>query len=831
MASSNGIYNPSSNFSPPRHQRAKPSVLKFIHRREQSSNDAALQPPKASPLEAQFTNIMPVGNFARNNPGALGELQHNQQEPAPRPSPRKSRDERRPDLEPAGRSDSPTKKSLFLSMTKSRDSSPTKSPKKAKSGANLTNLLGRPKTVKNLHKLVTNDEQAQSGKDKENRTPDEPLSANLPVYAQFASNESMNSLGPPSPTRSTRDSSERRSAAKERPRTFMYPTRSQQDIKKSSIKSDSPSGSKSGSSKGKSIRERGKVFGAFASFGHGRSKSETSTPRGGSPTSAGRVLDLKDINKQLEALLDRRNIPENQRYKMRNLSDTIKMEFIRQDWAEMRAAKLDRKTDRPRTSISSSMNSAAVASTTASAVVSDAEEEKPKRTRGRSFTFSRAKKDKEQQQQQGRSSSKKSHKGESTLGRHFRNKSTDSVTSDRPTSSGNSSAGSSLLSKIKLQQGPADYVAYLRKMRQPQQVEVGKLHKLRLLLRNETVAWIEEFIKQGGMKEIVGLLNRIMEVEWREEHEDALLHENLLCLKALSTTAKAMEYLHSVQADLFPKLLHMLFDPEKKGPSEFTTRNIVTSVLYTYIESASTAERVIRARSVLRHLRDPEPEESSRPLPFVLEMRQERPYRVWCKEVVNVTKEVFWIFLHHLNVVSLTPETDNSGDAGMGRLTTNDDQYAYMRRHFPQEKAPVPAAPYVGGVEWDATNYLASHLDLMNAILACTLTSEERNKLRADLRVSGWERCLGGSLRLCKEKFYGSVHTGLRTWVAAAAEDGWDVKDVRYGPPADARSPIKSAGQRKKVEDAPKIDMPKLDFGSNKTQTQTQPPPKDAWLS
>lgn len=485
-----------------------------MHRREQSANDA-LQPPKASPLEAQFTNIMPVGNFSRNNPGALGELQHNQQEPAPRPSPRKSRDERRPDPEPAGRSDSPTKKSLFLSMTKSRDSSPTKSPKKAKSGANLTNLLGRQKTIKSLHKLVTDGDEIQSGKDKENRTPDEPHSATLPVYAQFANNESMNSLGPPSPTRSTRNSSERRSVAKDRPpRSFMYPTRSQQDIKKSSIKSDSPSGSKSASSKGKSIRERGKVFGAFASFGHGRSKSETSTPRGGSPTTAGHVLDLKDINKQLEALLDRRNIPENQRYKMRNLSETIKMEFIRQDRAEMRAAKLERKPDRPRTSLSNSMNGAAVASASTSAVVSDAEEEKPKRNRGRSFTFSRAKKDKEQQQ--GRSSSKKSTKGESTMSRHFRNKSTDSVTSDhRPVSSGNSSAGSTLLSKIKLQQGPADYVAYLRKVRQPQQVEVGKLHKLRLLLRNETVAWIEEFIQHGGMKEIVGLLNRIMGVEWR----------------------------------------------------------------------------------------------------------------------------------------------------------------------------------------------------------------------------------------------------------------------------------------------------------------------------
>jgi hypothetical protein len=52
-------------------------------------------------------------------------------------------------------------------------------------------------------------------------------------------------------------------------------------------------------------------------------------------------------------------------------------------------------------------------------------------------------------------------------------------------------------------------------VQQPEQVEVGKIHKLRLLLRNETVAWIEEFLEQGGMKEIVDLLNRIMDVEWR----------------------------------------------------------------------------------------------------------------------------------------------------------------------------------------------------------------------------------------------------------------------------------------------------------------------------
>jgi hypothetical protein len=298
----------------------------------------------------------------------------------------------------------------------------------------------------------------------------------------------------------------------------------------------------------------------------------------------------------------------------------------------------------------------------------------------------------------------------------------------------------------------------------------------------------------------------------------------------------ALQYLHSIHATLFPALLHMIFDPDKKGPSEFTTRNIITSILLTYIEAATPQERPVRARAVLGFLRDPEPKDEDRPVDFVLEMRRERPYRVWCKEVVNVTKEVFWIFLHNLNIVAL-PSADNKPSSsaparpGSGAATptttrsasstsNNSQSTTYMGRHFPQERPPVPAAPYVGGVEWDATNYLASHLDLLNAILSCTGPSAyERNALRTQLRVSGWERCLGGSLRLCKEKFYGAVHDGLRTWVAAAAEDGWDVRDVRYGPPPESKknksrsaSPVKG-GSPTKLEAPPRIEMPRLDFG------------------
>jgi hypothetical protein len=283
----------------------------------------------------------------------------------------------------------------------------------------------------------------------------------------------------------------------------------------------------------------------------------------------------------------------------------------------------------------------------------------------------------------------------------------------------------------------------------------------------------------------------------------------------------------------------MLFDEEKKGPSEFTTRNIVTWLLFTYLKSAPLSERSLRAKTLLSYLRDPEPTESQRPVGFVLDMRRPRPYRVWCKEVVNVTKEVFWIFLHNLNVVALPGTTPKHGQAhdtssstigsgtSSGSFDSSDPHHTYMVNHFPQELPPVPAAPYVGGVEWDATNYLASHLDLINGILACLPTQDERNTLREQLLVSGWERCMGGTLRLCKEKFYGGVHAGLRCWVAAAAEDGWNTRDVRCGPCVENKSPVKTSPRKKApIGDAPKIEM-KLDFlgGAEKKAVHD-----DVWL-
>ena len=285
----------------------------------------------------------------------------------------------------------------------------------------------------------------------------------------------------------------------------------------------------------------------------------------------------------------------------------------------------------------------------------------------------------------------------------------------------------------------------------------------------------------------------------RVEHEDTLLHETLLCLKALSTTSSAHHQLVSIHSTLFPTLLGMLFDKENKGPSEFTTRNIIITLLHTYLCSAPTPDLTSRAFIILSYLRDPAAPQEAQPHGFIASIYHPRPYRVWFKEMDNVVKEVFWIFLHHVNIIPYPQMPDGPSN--------------YTERHFPREHPPVPAAPYIGGVEWDATNYLTAHIDLLNGIIASLPTTEERNALRQELKDSGFERVMGISLRTCKEKLYGCVHEALSTWVGAAMEDGWLYQDVRQGPRQES---IKSPSPKKspKKKDAPpKLEMPKLDLG------------------
>ncbi|KAL3423643.1 GTPase-binding protein rid1 [Phlyctema vagabunda] len=828
------------------HKRTKSSVLRsFIHKRT-PSNGGTLSPVKTDsyPTSPLFAPDGPMVFSSTDNPHAraLSEVSQNQQGSQPPVSPRKSREIRRPIPGEEGIKSlrKKTMSSISLkSLAGGGGGDKEAKPKKTKSSTNLASLLSRPKSSKCLRDRAA-EEQDRTTRDKENQTPPSSTSGGVdarppPIYAQFSSQAFavqplggkfledridqytpegyvIGGQGENEQVQEATLSIKSRHELPQRPKSTYLPSSfSVQDIQRRSSGENARHSADdaqqtpvrgrpnferkitSPTTKGEmTVAKRGaRVMAAMTAFG-----SKPKAPEFKAEPS----LEDKDIDREFEAMLDRRNIPENQRGKMRSLALSMKKDFVRQDWAEIAAAK----NGRPGTNGSDS-------SADAIGGTEEIPDVKSKRPRSRTFTISR-KSSKEA------SVSPKKPRPLSTVSKHSRNKSNDSTTSGGMSfTSAGAAVASTLIAKAKGQL-PDDFVSYLRKVQKPELIEVGRLHKLRLLLRNETVAWTDEFIGQGGMEEIVGLLHRTMEVEWREEHEDLLLHEVLLCLKALCTTALALQHLNVIQSTLFPALLHMLFDEEKKGPSEFTTRNIISSLLFTYMKTAPLPERTARARTLLSYLRDPEPKEEERPIPFVLEMRHPRPYRVWGKEVVNVTKEVFWIFLHNHNVISQPPNKPEGYEP-------DDMGYQYMVEHFPQELPPVPAAPYVGGVEWDATNYLASHLEILNSIIVSLPTRNERNVLREELRVSGWEKCMGGTLRLCKEKFYGGVHAGLRCWVAAAKEDGWDTKDVRCGPPIEHRSPVRSSSPSKKpVEAPPKLA---LDF---KFEEKKEKVVVDAWL-
>ena len=495
-------------------------------------------------------------------------------------------------------------------------------------------------------------------------------------------------------------------------------------------------------------------------------------------------LTPQELDSAFEKVLDARNIPLSMRDTMRNLKPEMKAALMRGE----RVGSGD-STNTP----GSNDERRSRSPVKKDAKNEDEEGKDGKRPRSRSRTRSRiltlTKRDTP-------SSPTKEDKASSSLRSRSktRPKSVD-MGASRPGSARSIGSGGSTISLAGPDSAttPGDFIHYLKEVQKPSLVELGKLHKLRILLRNESVTWTDTFVIKGGMHEIVHLLYRISKVEWREEHEDNLLHETLLCLKALCTTDLAMERFSQIEDEFFPCLLGMLFDPEKKGPSEYNTRGVVVSLLFAHLSAARSqlpGFLEARARKILKYLQDPMPEHASQTLEFVSQMHIARPYRTWHKEVSNVTKEVFWIFLHHLNVVPI--------------LENSNDTLTYTEKHFPAPRPPHPAAPYVGGVEWDATQYLANHLDLMNGLIASLPTVNDRSQLRDELRQSGFEKVMGGSLRTCKEKFYGGVHDGLKVWVAAAQADGWPAEDVRAGPPREGpASPKKSP--TKKTEAPPKI--------------------------
>ncbi|KAJ4477395.1 armadillo-type protein [Lentinula aciculospora] len=319
------------------------------------------------------------------------------------------------------------------------------------------------------------------------------------------------------------------------------------------------------------------------------------------------------------------------------------------------------------------------------------------------------------------------------------------------------------------------------------ELDVEQVKKLRLLLRNESASWTEEFLRSGGYTALLTRLNEILEVEWREEqHDDQILHELLRCFKALSTSSIGCVALRSSSPTPWCQLVTLLYSDKK--PGEVATRQLIVELLHVLFDlypssslpssGGKSSHREIWdtnpvplgnvitlptphksffsfIRSLLLTPAPPTAEAPTSPLSpheFIENLHRPRIYKTYLQELSDVCRDYFWVFCHPNNTIWLLSETDE------GRV----------------EKPRAPGG-MTGGVEFEAMNYFTTHLRFINAVaqVAADLDLPKDHELSAhrfhgDMFASGFERLILIS-RKASTTYYPTLHLELARYVVFAA--------------------------------------------------------------
>ncbi|KAJ6259806.1 hypothetical protein Dda_5447 [Drechslerella dactyloides] len=320
---------------------------------------------------------------------------------------------------------------------------------------------------------------------------------------------------------------------------------------------------------------------------------------------------------------------------------------------------------------------------------------------------------------------------------------------------------------------PNDFVDYL-KGKEYQAVNLGWLRQLRRLLRGERLAWVEAFFELNGLDCLVALLKNIYELEYHDLQSGNVLKEVFLCLKAAYTAPMADVRFDAMHRDLFPLILSIMFDEErKKTPHEYETREAAIGILFTYLAQAPLDKQVERARSVASILGGPEVTRTNLGPTWIASVSPPRPYTRWSGEVARLTYETGWVWYHPSNRIALREDVD--------------PEVPYNIAHFPTPREFMAIdGGSVSSVENHVANYAALHLEIMNAIIAYLPTVGERNDFRELIRRSGMERTMGTVLRLAGKgphyEHLANLHSALSDWVTAAKADEWTSwENVRNG--------------------------------------------------
>ncbi|KAF5337944.1 hypothetical protein D9758_013127 [Tetrapyrgos nigripes] len=341
-------------------------------------------------------------------------------------------------------------------------------------------------------------------------------------------------------------------------------------------------------------------------------------------------------------------------------------------------------------------------------------------------------------------------------------------------------------------------------------LDIESVKKLRLLLRNESANWTQDFLRLSGYSALLTRLNEILEVEWREEqHDDQVLHELLRCFKALSTSSIGCFALRSSSPTPFFQLVSLLYSDKK--PGDVATRQLMVEMLSMLFElypasslpamnsrsegmrsrreiwetESSTSSNLITLpaphKSIYSFIRSllltPAPPSSEAPAApvspheFIENLHRPRIYKTYLQELSDVCRDYFWVFCHPNNTIWIMAQTDEA-------------------------RVEKPRAPggMTGGVEFEAMNYLTTHLRFINAIAKAAedLSLPKENDLsayrfHADLFLSGFERLILIS-RKASTTYYPTLHLELARYVVLAGRAGfelpWTLSRLMGSPPA-----------------------------------------------
>ncbi|KAG8954387.1 hypothetical protein FRC04_011713 [Tulasnella sp. 424] len=354
--------------------------------------------------------------------------------------------------------------------------------------------------------------------------------------------------------------------------------------------------------------------------------------------------------------------------------------------------------------------------------------------------------------------------------------------------------------KIPEKELTAEYMSAWLARTKSSELEVDRLKRLRLLLRNETATWSENFLIGGGYSAMLTRLNDLLEMEWREEqHDDQALHELLRCFKALSTSSIGCFALRSACPTPFAQLVRLLYSDKK--PGDIASRQLIVDLLLilyelysgpkqpaddgaagrgTNWEGKNSGHVIPPARPTVFSkpnapppplpsphssifaltraiLLTPKPAPSDSPsIPidphaFIAELHKPRIYKTYLQELSDVRRDYFWVFCHPTNTI-------------------------WDLNHTDEEKVEKPRAPggMTGGVEFEAMTYLTTHFRLINSLCRAAAdlnlpSTDEQSayKLHSDLFDSGLEKIIL-TARKSSTTYYPNLHLEIGRYVAHA---------------------------------------------------------------